>query len=126
MASGMLEAARRDAAAFQALVGHMQIHDSILGFHAQQAVEKAIKAVLFKHDVFVPRTHNIAQLLDALHDAAILAPPYADAIDTLNPYAVEARYGMLGVGALDRHTTDVWLNSVMDWAALQLGGDASA
>jgi len=39
MAGVMLESARRDAAAYQALVRNAAIHDSILGFHAQQVVE---------------------------------------------------------------------------------------
>ena len=102
------------------MVHQAQIHDSILGFHAQQVVEKAIKAVLFKRGVFVPRTHNVAQLLDVLADAAIPAPPHADVIDSLNPYAVQARYGTLDTGPLDRHVVEVWLNDVLAWAHLQV------
>lgn len=126
MAGVMLESARRDCAAYQALVRNPAIHDSILGFHAQQVVEKALKAALFKHGVLVPRTHNIAQLLDVLHDSAIAAPPYADEIDSLNPYAVQARYGTLDAGSLDRRMVEVWLNEVLAWAALQVSGAASA
>ena len=122
MAGVMLELARRDAAAYQALVQHEAIHDSILGFHAQQLIEKAIKAVLFKHGVFVPRTHSIAQLLDVLDDAAIPAPPHADEIDTLDPYAMQARCDALDAGSLDRQVIGVWLNDVLAWAGLQVCG----
>jgi len=125
MAGVMLESARRDAAAYQALIRDATIHDSILGFHAQQVVEKAIKAVLFKHRVLVPRTHDIAQLLDALADVAIPAPPHADEIDTLNPYAVQARYGTLDAGALDRQVVGVWMNEVLAWAGLDVSGAES-
>ena len=117
MADLMLESARRDATAYLALVQHAEIHDSILGFHAQQAVEKAIKAALFKHGVMVPRTHNIAQLLGAIGDAAIAEPPHANALDMLNPYAVLARYGSLDAGVLDRPIAEIWLKDVLAWAA---------
>jgi len=126
MAGEMLVAARRDAAAYQALVDNAAIHDCILGFHAQQVVEKALKAVLFKHAVFVPRTHNIAQLLDVIEDAAIAAPPHAGEIDALNPYAVQARYGTLDAGALNRQVVGVWLKDVLAWTALQVNAAGPA
>ena len=118
MADLMLTSAKRDAAAFLALVGNTEIHDSILGFHAQQVVEKAIKTVLFKQGVMVPRTHNIAQLLVTLSDAGISAPPHANALDALNTYAVAARYGALDAGELDRAETTAWVNDLLAWASL--------
>ena len=45
-----------------------------LCFHAQQAAEKAIKAVLVRHDVEAPRTHSIRALLDLL-PSQVDAPP---------------------------------------------------
>lgn len=123
MAGEMLAAARRDAAAYQALVENAAIHDSILGFHAQQVVEKALKAALFN---FVPRTHNIAMLLDVIEDAAIPAPPHADEIDALNPYAVQARYGTLDAGALNRQVVGMCLNDVLAWTAQQVNAAGPA
>ena len=125
MAVVMLESAQRDAAAYHALVRNAEIHDSILGFHAQQVVEKALKAALFKHGVHVPRTHNIAQLLDVLDDAAVLAPPHADWIDELNPYAVAARYGLVEAGRLDRQRTLTAIADLLAWASLQVSGTGS-
>ena len=121
MADLMLASAQRDAAAYLALVDNAGIHDAILGFHAQQVVEKAIKAVLFRHRVMVPRTHNIAQLLDLLGDACINAPPFADTLDALNPYAVAARYGVLDAGSLDRALAGAWVKGVLAWASLAAG-----
>ncbi len=63
MASEMLEAARRDAAAYRALVQNAAIHDSILGFHAQQVVEKAIKAVLSSKSVAPGRPDRTVRYL---------------------------------------------------------------
>ena len=117
MSNVMLESAGYDVGAYFALVQRIDIHDSILGFHAQQGIEKALKAALFKHSVFVPKTHSLGYLLQALSDANVEAPPHADLIDTLDPYAVQARYGALGIGALDRLIVGTWLKDVVDWAA---------
>jgi HEPN domain-containing protein len=117
MADLMLESARRDAVAFFKLVQDSDVHDSIIGFHAQQAVEKALKAALFKRAVPVPRTHRIGDLLDTLHDAGIGDPPHADSLDELNPYAVQARYGTLESEPLDRAVAAVRLTAVMAWAS---------
>ena len=39
---------------------------SYLCFHAQQAVEKSIKAVLVHHGIDFPKTHNLQVLIDLL------------------------------------------------------------
>ena len=57
----LLQAAQRDAVAFHKLVNDTEVHDSIIGFHAQQAIKKALKAVLFQHAVQVPRTQASAR-----------------------------------------------------------------
>jgi HEPN domain-containing protein len=85
MAALLLETARRDVVVFLKLVHDAEVHDSMVGFHAQQAIEKALKAVLFTQGVLVPRTHRIDELLDAFHDASIPAPPHAESLDELNP-----------------------------------------
>ncbi|MDW8468096.1 MAG: HEPN domain-containing protein [Burkholderiales bacterium] len=41
----------------------------ILGFHAQQAAEKSLKAVLALHRIEYPRTHNLAMLLELVRRA---------------------------------------------------------
>ena len=63
-----------------------------LCFHAQQAVEKAFKAVLLHRRVDFPFTHDLAQLLDTLHAAGIEVPAELADADALTPYAVETRY----------------------------------
>lgn len=62
-----------------------------LCFHAQQAAERAPKAVLVAHAIPFPRTHNIATLLDLL-PRNILLPPEAEAVASLTDYAVLTRY----------------------------------
>ena len=61
-------------------------------FHAQQAAEKHLKALLVAHQVEFPKTHDLEELLDliAAVDAA-LSDSLRDAA-LLTPYGVEARY----------------------------------
>lgn len=74
----------------------------ILGFHAQQAVEKALKAVLSLHRVEYPRTHNLVMLLELLRHAAISPPPDGDELARLIPFGVIARYeAALGAAEID-------------------------
>jgi HEPN domain-containing protein len=64
-------------------------------FHAQQACEKALKAVLAWAEADIPRTHNLEEL--QVHCAKVLAGPTASTLQSLDlseltPYAVETRY----------------------------------
>ncbi|HEV8574581.1 MAG TPA: HEPN domain-containing protein [Dehalococcoidia bacterium] len=62
-----------------------------LCFHAQQAAEKALKAVLIAHELPFPRTHNLRTLLDLLPQTLA---PLAEVQDAarLTDYAVFSRY----------------------------------
>lgn len=63
-----------------------------IGFHAQQAVEKLLKAVLASFDVVPEEHHDLARLLAQLR---LLDRTTADAlpgIATLSPYAAQYRY----------------------------------
>ena len=64
------------------------VSDAIVGFHAQQAVEKAFKAVLAGCGVTFPFTHNIGLLMTLVEDAGSLAPPSLADADLLTPYGV--------------------------------------
>lgn len=60
-------------------------------FHAQQAAEKALKALLVWQGIDFPRTHDLGRLR-ALLPAAISSLLDADALDDLAPWAVAGRY----------------------------------
>jgi HEPN domain-containing protein len=68
------EAARQDLAACKLLSTGMGIGDAMVGFHAQQAVEKAIKSVLSTHNVEFRRT----RVLDTL----VLVMAWAEAAES--------------------------------------------
>jgi HEPN domain-containing protein len=96
------------------------LHDSLCGFHAQQSVEKALKAVLAHASVVFRRTHDIAELLDLIEDSNIDLPPHARYLDELTPYAVEMRYGLVGVSGLDRQELARVLQDVLEWSRTRL------
>ena len=63
-----------------------------IAFHAQQAAEKSLKALLVARQLEFPKTHDIERLLElvALGDGP-LAEALADAAE-LTPHGVEYRY----------------------------------
>lgn len=121
----LIEAAEQDLHACATLAQTPGIGDAVVGFHAQQAVEKSLKAVLSVKGIAFRRTHDIAELLDLLADSAIEAPPHADWLDSLNPYAVEARYGLVDPSGLDRDAALLALRAVVAWARAQVPAGAS-
>ena len=58
-----------------------------LCFHAQQAAEKAIKAVLVAQGIAVPRTHNLTSLLEHVV-LPLRGPPEVEEAVVLTEYAV--------------------------------------
>jgi HEPN domain-containing protein len=115
-----LTAARHDSLAYAKLASDPELHDSLAGFHAQQAIEKAIKAVLAHARIRFRRTHDIAELMDVLQDVGLAPPPFADRLDEFNPYAIEARYGLIEPQGLDRPATQTMILAVLDWANEQI------
>ena len=60
-------------------------------FDAQQAVEKALKALLVLRGVQVPRTHAISELITMLADLGFDIPADVHEASALTDYAVAAR-----------------------------------
>ena len=61
-------------------------------FHAQQAVEKALKAVLLFKRIEFPFTHDIEELLEIAQQGGLTLSSGVNEAGILTPYAVEARY----------------------------------
>lgn len=61
-------------------------------FHAQQASEKALKALLLSDGIDFPLTHDLEELLRVARKGGLTFPPKVQRIVELTPYAVEARY----------------------------------
>ena len=63
-----------------------------LCFHAQQAAEKALKAVYQHHGKRFRYTHDLDELVTGLTKEGIAVPPEVLEAASLTPYAWEARY----------------------------------
>lgn len=88
----LLRKAEQDAVAARKLAGEPDIADEIVGFHAQQAVEELMKAVLTAHGIDYRRTHDLVELIDLLRDEGIGFPDDLEDVRELNPFAAVLRY----------------------------------
>ena len=60
-------------------------------FHAQQAVEKSLKAILIAHKKEISKTHRIDQIIHQL-SKVIEIPSFVNAAEYLTEYATDLRY----------------------------------
>jgi HEPN domain-containing protein len=89
-----LAKARSDLAAADRLIAAGGPFDAVC-LHAQQAAEKALKALLAFAQAPIPHTHNLEDLQAACAQIAFLAPPARLSsweLSELTPFAVESRY----------------------------------
>ncbi len=89
----LLEKAGGDVTVVQKLSDDMAVPDDVIGFHAQQAIEKSIKAVLTWHGIVYRRTHDLLEIAGICQDSGIEIPLNIEKLALLNPFAVEFRYG---------------------------------
>jgi HEPN domain-containing protein len=115
-----------DEATLDSLLDDRTVPDEVLGFHAQQAVEKRIKSVLASREIEFERTHNIAYLLGLLADHDIPAPPDPDVLSSLTPWAADFRYADSAGQALDRARARELVQAVREWAELSNCGFVTA
>ncbi len=90
-ADGLLRKAANDLIAAHATWSTGLALDTVC-FHAQQAVEKSLKAILAFYDIPYPRSHNLAVLLKQAVAYFSLLKRYQAAIEQMTPFAVEIRY----------------------------------
>jgi hypothetical protein len=119
LAQLLMEKAAGDESILFRLIDEDDIPDDGLGFHAQQAVEKMIKAVLAHNEVAYERTHNIAYLLTLLDGESIPKPDRAADLPNLSPWAAELRYARQPEAVPDRSE----MRSLVEGASL--GGNAA-
>jgi HEPN domain-containing protein len=101
----------------QLLAPNPEISDEIVGFHAQQALEKWLKAAMAMHGLEEARIHDLGRLLEILGAAGVDLPPAADRLDDLSIYAVPLRYAdLLDAEPLDREATVALVSDVGGWA----------
>lgn len=111
----LLRLARRDRETFDLLLPLPKASLAALGFHAQQAAEKALKAVVVSLGLEVPRTHDLAALGHVILDSGTTLPLTVDQLRSLNPFAVEYRYDDELIPAISREALADALAVMMDW-----------
>lgn len=97
---------------------HPDIYLEDLCFNAQQAAEKAIKAVLIDLGVDYPYTHDLMTLLTLVSEAGKSIPDEIKEAATLTDYAVESRYPSPAETVTDKEYNEAvsTAESVVDWA----------
>lgn len=90
-ARSLLRLSRRDLNALIGMQGSALVADAIFGFHAQQAVEKALKAWLTERRHAYPFTHDLSRLLMLLEGTAANVERFWP-LDRFTGYALAARY----------------------------------
>jgi HEPN domain-containing protein len=91
-------------------------------FDAQQAAEKAIKAVFIAHGLTFPHIHDLGRLLTMLVGAGIRVPKYVIESDRLTRFAVADRYpGLSAPITKSEHRRAVRIaTAVLRWATRQV------
>ena len=117
LAALLARKATEDAVALREFEGNSNIADSILGFHAQQAIEKWPKAVLADKGVDFEYTHDLRRLIELLEEIGINFPFITGEIVMYTEFAVPLRYeDLLDIEPLDRGATVTLVNEVEAWA----------
>lgn len=111
----LLSKARNDALLLRKIANDSEVADEIVGFHAQQTVEKALKAALEVRGIDYPHTHDLARLFELLDDSGG-APAERDGALALSPWAAEFRYGDVVAGSLDRDRAVAVAGTILAWA----------
>lgn len=121
LAARFARKARSDEIALEKLADDPAVPDDLIGFHAQQALEKLLKAALAHAGVAPPRIHDLGELMARLADADFSPPVSASKARALVPWAVEFRYDDILDERLDRAAackavTDVrgWVDGLLD------------
>jgi len=127
LAKMLLKKAEQDRYVMNHLLDDPSAPDEVIGFHAQQAVEKMTKAVLAYRAIEYRRTHQLDELAVLLYDAGISYPPELSEATALTPFAVEFRYDLLPIHddaapSFDRQWAKRCVERIAEWASAVVQG----
>ena len=92
-----------------------------LCFNAQQATEKALKAVMIQQDIEFPYIHDIYALLAMLRDTGETIPKDVDAAGSLSKYAVTTRSPGYRLATTQEYQEALEIaEAVVHWAAARI------
>ncbi len=121
LAARLARKADADATAARKFAADPEIADDIIGFHAQQAVEKWLKAVMAVRGMRQTRIHDLDRLAESLEKGGVELPLPRNRLDELTVFAVPLRYeDLLDAEPLDRDAIVALVNEVGAWATGKL------
>src|SRR5712691_3493846 len=111
-----LNRARSNLSRAKAKIPEAYLED--LCFDAQQAAEKAIKAVLMKKGIAFPYVHDLARLLTLMEETGEEIPESVRQAEDLTRYAVVTRYPGLTEPVTEAHYEEAVASAeaVVRWA----------
>jgi len=120
VARALLEKARGDRQACYALMLDPTMLAWLVGFHAQQAVEKAVKSALAAVPIEYLRTHYLSARLAFARHGGLSLPPDTEELSLLTPFGSAFRYddelAADGSVTLDRAWVQQRLDRIIGWA----------
>lgn len=115
-ADALLAAGIRDQTTLRLLRQFDEAPHETMGFHAQQACEKFLKAVLVSHGIVFERTHDLVSLFGLCASHGITIPVSTDTLRPLNTYAVTFRYEGCPVAMINMEDAAQTVATLFDWA----------
>lgn len=120
-AKRLFSLARRDQRAFTALSAHCSEEDfPVAAFHAQQAIEKSLKAVLCLLASEYKCPHDLIELAGRLADLGQALPIDEINLYRLTPYAVELRYDEMAIALITPSDATAAVAQIIDWCQKKL------
>ncbi len=116
LARRLLDAAENDELMAKSVLQVPGVTDAGVGMLTQQAVEKAIKAVLSAKQTKFPFTHDLKQLKEFAKESGIDLPTTLNGVERLTPFARDERYGSEAPISLDRDQALRWAAAAIAWA----------
>ena len=115
-----VEKAEEDFRATQILLGVEEFPPSVVGFHAQQCVEKYLKAFLVSQGVKPPRIHDLVLLNSSCLEIDPDFRSITDSLHILNPFSIDFRYPGSEVSAEEAREAVKHAEKVRDYVRKKL------
>lgn len=117
--------ARKDVRAARALLDPALADVESFGFHAQQATEKTLKALLALRGVTYPRIHDLDRLMQLLREAGATVPKSCETLAVLTDFGVGFRYDAYDAPEepFERTVILETVEALLAHAALLIGSD---
>lgn len=112
----ILQKARQDLVLVKNVSTSEEVADEIIGFHVQQAIEKALKAVLTRLGVQYEYTHDLSVLYQQVENVGLTLPNTIEDVEELTAFAVQFRYTLYQEQDFDRPAGAKLAEAFIKWA----------